>query len=814
MRRFLALIILLASSHVYAVTRHVDNKLAAGTATYVPATRAATGGSATVYLSAQECINASATGDICQVHGADGSTQGDGAGLTGVYDDCADCALTAGTREVFLCFVGKTSITVNGYGDGTVTFDPVADACDFCIWGKGSASITVGGTTAATGLTCKTGFDFADGAHAHDDANINFQEGTGSHTLQFLTDQGNELSAAAIAREPQNIAVMDNDGDLSVIKNNTITMKDEKYGMRFWTGSDGCTATDTCPVNAPQMLDNSCSAFDTAAWRTCYGFKNAEGGSFLRNTAVIGTASSLMPNGARGFQLRDGRGQTVANNYFAVFGSPSDANTNCFFGQGGGIVNVNQKIYNNTCYGSGKRGFWLACGTGVEFRNNIVHGSSASAFDLGVTIGSTCEGNFGYNSFFNIDATDYWGAGNATCTDALGAIPGAIHCDADNTNKYNATDPLLVGAGDQPTPFLRLQSGSPLIGLGVIDADGPTTDYDGVTRGSPVDMGADEYAASADSTAPSAISTLATGSATTTSLTLTWTAVGDDAGSGTATSYDCRYAAGASTVLDSDDEFTTASLISAATTGADEPTPAVAGTATESVVVSNLAAGTAYAFACKVSDEVPNTSALSNTATGTTSSATAAIRQPVVKAASAPSGASTDLQPKMFNGGYYENVSSTWTQLFQLPNGASPTVDAAGEMALDTTGPQLLVYDGVAARAVPIVQTVCKTFENLADSDDNYEIFATPVAVTVTSVGCHCRGTCTTKATIVLEDRGGNSVTGTPTCSETTGNTTFTSVSAAGAFGAGEGVRFDVTNTPSPLTDEYTICFTYTVDRL
>lgn len=106
-----------------------------------------------------------------------------------------------------------------------------------------------------------------------------------------------------------------------------------------------------------------------------------------------------------------------------------------------------------------------------------------------------------------------------------------------------------------------------------------------------------------DTTAPSAVSDLAasTGSAEG-EIDLTWTAPGDDAGTGTATTYDIRRA---DAVIDTDEKFNAATEI----TG--EPTPNVAGS-NESMTVTGLTAGNTYYFAIKTSDEVPNTSSLSN----------------------------------------------------------------------------------------------------------------------------------------------------------------------------------------------------------
>jgi phosphodiesterase/alkaline phosphatase D-like protein len=111
-----------------------------------------------------------------------------------------------------------------------------------------------------------------------------------------------------------------------------------------------------------------------------------------------------------------------------------------------------------------------------------------------------------------------------------------------------------------------------------------------------------------DTTAPSAIANLATGATGTSTIALTWTAPGDDAGVGTATSYDLRY---------STSPITSGNFASA-TTVAGEPTPQIAGTS-QGMTVSGLSSNTTYYFAIKTSDEVPNTSAISNVPSASTS---------------------------------------------------------------------------------------------------------------------------------------------------------------------------------------------------
>ena len=84
-------------------------------------------------------------------------------------------------------------------------------------------------------------------------------------------------------------------------------------------------------------------------------------------------------------------------------------------------------------------------------------------------------------------------------------------------------------------------------------------------------------------TPPSAVSDLATSGATATTIDLAWTAPGDDAGSGTATTYDVRY----STSIINEGNWASATQISG------EPSPSVAGTS-EVVTVTSLSPSTSF----------------------------------------------------------------------------------------------------------------------------------------------------------------------------------------------------------------------------
>ncbi len=111
-----------------------------------------------------------------------------------------------------------------------------------------------------------------------------------------------------------------------------------------------------------------------------------------------------------------------------------------------------------------------------------------------------------------------------------------------------------------------------------------------------------------DTTKPGVVTNLTAIGSTDSSVTLAWTAPGDDGNSGTASLYDIRY---------STSNITTSNWNSA-TQCNDEPSPKVAGSS-ESFTVTALSSHTKYYFALKTADEVPNWSGLSNVDTARTS---------------------------------------------------------------------------------------------------------------------------------------------------------------------------------------------------
>ncbi len=98
--------------------------------------------------------------------------------------------------------------------------------------------------------------------------------------------------------------------------------------------------------------------------------------------------------------------------------------------------------------------------------------------------------------------------------------------------------------------------------------------------------------------------------------------------------------------------------------------------------------------------------------------------------------------------GYAPLADPVFTGSVALPQGASPTVDAAGEAAVDTTSNQFK-YFGSAARVLSPVQFVSVTIP-APSTDDDINLLKAPYGMTITAINCIVQGT--TSATGQLQE--------------------------------------------------------------
>ncbi len=226
------------------------------------------------------------------------------------------------------------------------------------------------------------------------------------------------------------------------------------------------------------------------------------------------------------------------------------------------------------------------------FSDNIFY-AAPSAGDVTFSLGNEISERHwtgGYNLYYcrNAAATSVqvWNVG-LMGPGAAGGLCTSYGTDC--TSRYG--DPLFVGGAGALAFDVGLRSGSPAIGAG--------------TGGG--DIGARPFAVVADLTPPAAVTDLAGALVGDDSVVLTWTAPGDDGGSGQAAAYSLRV----STAVITAENFDGAAAV------AGVPAPQAAGAA-ERFTVGGLASGTTYFFAVKALDEAANPSPFGNVLSATT----------------------------------------------------------------------------------------------------------------------------------------------------------------------------------------------------
>jgi hypothetical protein len=138
----------------------------------------------------------------------------------------------------------------------------------------------------------------------------------------------------------------------------------------------------------------------------------------------------------------------------------------------------------------------------------------------------------------------------------------------------------------------------------------------------------------------------------------------------------------------------------------------------------------------------------------------------------------------------------------EVPNGASPTVDAAGEIAVDTTTDQLQYYGG-SKRVISPKKTTGIVVPSVAATDD-LVFFKAPYGMTITAIDCVVSAA--TSATINIQECDANGAN----CSDTatsdlvcaTTNTNTTTFSNA-SIDSGDWIKLDVasiSDTPGNLS--------------
>lgn len=137
-----------------------------------------------------------------------------------------------------------------------------------------------------------------------------------------------------------------------------------------------------------------------------------------------------------------------------------------------------------------------------------------------------------------------------------------------------------------------------------------------------------------------------------------------------------------------------------------------------------------------------------------------------------------------------------------IPQEVAPTVNAAGEIAVDTTSDQLKYYGG-AERVLSHFNEICVSLENPVEADDNIPFFHPKQAITITDVTCEVDGG--TSISLTISD--GTNALEAITC-DGDGAADDGSI-ANGAFTADERMEFDLAS-PVGTNTWLNFCITYT----
>jgi hypothetical protein len=494
---------------------------------------------------------------------------------------------TAGSRILLQAFESGTVVmdgsgvaapTTSGFHISSSSYLTV-DGIDSIDWGSNKHCFGIFSSSANIIVTNFVASNCKSGVRAEDSNSITLSNGTSSgNFFHGIYYENVDIGTVDTVISHSNSDPGENDGFHIDDSRDVLVVNSIAYG----NAEQGFDASGHCDHCAGDVCSATCFSSQRVTFRNCVAYDNGE-----------------VPN-VGGFKLEGYRGDNLVIENSIAFSNDGLCGI-CVMGS------KDSTVKNSTSWGNldGLRvtNCSLPCvqgyQTGILIRDNIFFDDTDQ-----LTVGtSNTSITLNYNGYFvspdDPDGFDYRGCP----TENLGTFNEYQSCSGQDANSA-AGNPLFVNTADPDgadniwftaDDGLLLQAGSPYKNAA---SDG-------------LDMG--YRILSSDVTAPSTVSNLAAGSPTDDCITLTWTAPGDDAGVGTATTYDIRRA-----LLEIGDgaKYTTATQIDG------EPAPKIAGSA-ESFQVCGLSASTAYYFALKAIDEAPNfnTSALSNSPTATTTAA-------------------------------------------------------------------------------------------------------------------------------------------------------------------------------------------------
>ena len=464
----------------FAANIYVDDQCADGNAYPATTKGTCTGGSAAVYDTVQEAVNASSANDIIYLRGD-------------TYTGC-------------IAYIDNLDRS-NG----------------------NETTITVGTPSGAESVTLAGG-----SGQCHSNANVVY-----FNSDYWILDGKNNLEITASSADSRGtVAISDTGGAVGVQIKDTIIHGDTNDAALFIGTEDGIILSGlTLYGSSSESAIEGAGAWGghgdppAGTWKLqisdsilhMYGYfavKQDRDYWYYNKVYFISHANSTDPF----IQFRGGAYSTVEN---CVFNAEGYNNPSIFIRSDSayGMI-ISNKIINNTFYYTSNVntsyaviwGGWA--NTGIDhqnciIQNNLFYGNSITKLldygDTGVTDGS------GNSFYYNTKTTSSdWGT----------------LASSGWTYSNNYTESVLInGSSTKPSPYFDL-SAEPT-NQGSTSNSPPSDDYDGETRGSPPDIGAFEYESGGDTTAPTvSITTSSPQGVITDSQVITGTASDDTAVTG------------------------------------------------------------------------------------------------------------------------------------------------------------------------------------------------------------------------------------------------------------------------------------------
>lgn len=557
---------------------------------------------------------------------------------------------------------------IKGYGDGTTTLTGTG-GCGQAIVNAGSDFWQYGGLGTNEGFNVTGVYDW-DGTSGITEGTVFFYSGNGTDNQRVW---GNTFLANTTVFTSNNETV-DIYGVIAFrgepigldVRNNTINLGFIGTGIIYGQSSTcGSTCGSCTPANV--TISGNRIIYGNVARHAGIFSHGSRGVAITGNYFEMGVSGTVLTstNGSYCAAMRNSCEWTLENNYCQI-NDTSGSGYAFYVYDEAGVSTEGHTFRNNTIYGRSAVALFAGRCNNCPIRNNAIVGYSGSLlFGTGLRSpgsngcalgGGSTGGAIGHQLYNNVTTNELLCGDETLDPDVSGRPHG------------NVTSAITFdGTSTFPTPFLRLQAGSPAINAGT-STGAPSTDYDGETRTGNPDIGADEFSSGGavcgngiiespevcdgsnfggdtcvahgcaggtltctgscstistasctgcDSTAPAAVTMAASQPprAPELGIKLSWTATGDDNNAGTATTYQLRMSNAAigscaGGVPITEVENASGVFVSSL------PTPLASGNP-ESVVVKGLRPNTTYRFRLCVLDEAANFS-ISNEVIATT----------------------------------------------------------------------------------------------------------------------------------------------------------------------------------------------------